>query len=219
MLSACSSFATSLSLVFNASKTQLIRFSCTSGPPSTSFFFNGHKLDFSCSVKHLGHILCSNLSDTEDIERVKKDLTRKANCMLHSFSCCNPLVKTKLFSSFCLPLYGSALWSSSASALKSLEITYSNIVRKIWSLPCMSHTSILHQVAKLDSIYNIVILGSSKFVSSALKSQSELLCDVFAASSHLAYTSAGYNSIYCFHHKKVYTEQDFLCANPDQNFH
>ena len=158
-------------------------------------------LDLSRSVKHLGHILSSNLSDTEDIECVKKDLTRKANCMLHSFSCCNPLVKTKLFSSFCLPLYGSA---SSASALKSLEITYSNIVRKIWSLPCMSHTGILHQVAKLDSIYNIhvVILGSSKLVSSALKSQSELLCDVFAASSHLAYTSAGYNSIYCFRHKK-----------------
>ena len=85
------------------------------------------KLDLSCSVKHLGHIPYSNLSDTEDIERVKKDLTRKANCIPYSFSCCNPLVKTKRFSNFCLSLYESVLWSSSASALshwRHLTTTY-----------------------------------------------------------------------------------------------
>ena len=52
--------------------------------------------------------ICS-LTDDEDIVHVWKDLTHKANCMLHSFSCCNPFVKIKLFSSFCLSLYGSCL--------------------------------------------------------------------------------------------------------------
>ena len=37
----CSSFAALHSLVFNASKTQLIRFSRTSESPSTCFFFDG----------------------------------------------------------------------------------------------------------------------------------------------------------------------------------
>ena len=80
-----------------------------------------------------------------------------ANCMLHSFSCCSPCVKTKLFSSFCLSLYGSCLWSSSAPPLRSLETTFNNILRKIWHLPRMCHTGIVHQVAHLDSM--IVLMG------------------------------------------------------------
>ena len=138
MLDTCSSFASSHCLLFNASKTQLVRFS-RSCPPSdlhpASFLFNGLALHLSSSAKHLGHILCYNLSDNLDIVRAKKDLTRKANCMLYSFSSSSPLVKTKLLSSFCLSLYGSALWSSSSTELRSLETTYNNILRRIWSLP------------------------------------------------------------------------------------
>ena len=121
MLSTCTSFAAAHCLVFNASKTQLIQFSrsrCSSVNSPISFLFNGH------SVKHLGHILTSNLSETEDIDRVRKDFIRKANCMLFSFPSCNPFVKTRLLSSFCLSLYGSALWFSSAPAL---ETTFNNV--------------------------------------------------------------------------------------------
>ena len=92
---------------------------------------------------------------------------------------------------------------------------------------CHIGTCTLHQVAQLDITYHIVIRRSTTFVLSALKSQSQLVCDVFAALSHLVYTSSGYNSIYKFHHRKVYTEQDYLCAKfvydvrlaPDQNNH
>ena len=112
MLDTCSSFASSHSLLFNASKTQLVRFSrlCPSDSSAPHFLFNGLELHLSQSAKHLGHILSYNLSDNEDIIRVKKDLVRKANCMLYSFSFCSSLVKTKLLSSFCFSLYGSALW-------------------------------------------------------------------------------------------------------------
>ena len=37
------------------------------------FFFNGLELNLSHSAKHFGHILSSNLSDTHDIVRVKKE--------------------------------------------------------------------------------------------------------------------------------------------------
>ena len=47
--------------------TQLVRFSrtCSSHSPA-NFFFNGLELNLSHSVKHLGHILSFNLSDTDD---------------------------------------------------------------------------------------------------------------------------------------------------------
>ena len=195
MLSTCSSFAISHSLLFNVDKTQLIRFSrypmastCT---PVLSF--NNLKLKLNRSVTHLGHILTQDLSDNEDITSCQKDLCRKANCMLHTFSCCDPFTKTELFRTFCLSLYGCALWLSSATQIHSLEVTFNNIIRKIWSLPRNCHTSILHLVAGLHSLRNTVIFRSLGLVSAAFKSQSPLLADVYSQSIKLVYTSVGYN--------------------------
>ena len=98
--------------------------------------------------------------------------------------------------SFCLSLYGSALRSSSSTELRSLETTYNNILGRIWSLPHMCHTGILHRVAQLDSIYNIVIQSSSKLLSSALRSHSSLVCEVFSQSSRFVNSSLGYNTVY-----------------------
>ena len=53
-----------------------------------------------------------------------------------------PIVKTCLFSSFCLSLYGAALWKSSDPQLKTFEVTFNNFLRKIWSLPRHSHTGL-----------------------------------------------------------------------------
>ena len=117
--------------------------------------------------------------------------SRKLFAKLHSFSPCNPHVKSKLFDSFCLSLYGSALWFSSSPELRSLEVTFNNILRRIWSLPRTCHTGILHCTAQLNSLYNIVVRRSSKLLSAALKSQSSLVHDVFVQSSTLTYTSLG----------------------------
>ena len=91
------------------------------------------------------------------------------------------------------------------SELRSLEITFNNVLRKIWSLPCACHTGILLQVAGLRSTYNVVI---SRLLLSALKSKSPVLIDVFTQSPPLAYTSLGYNNLYGHHHLKRYSNQD-----------
>ena len=97
------------------------------------------------SVRHLGHILTSNLSqtDSDGIERARKDFIREANCILHSYSSCNPQVKIRLLLNFCLCL----------SYLCSCPLTtgdtdaFNDVLRRI----------IPHSVAQLESIYNIVI--------------------------------------------------------------
>ena len=98
MLDTCIRYASSHSLVFNASKTQLIRFSRSDSfcmDSSIHLSFLGQRLYFSKSVIHLGHIdlLTNDLSDSEDIASIKKDLCKKANCLLHIFSSCNPDIK------------------------------------------------------------------------------------------------------------------------------
>ena len=94
-------------------------------------------------------------------------MCRKANHLLHIFSCCDPSVKTHLFSSFCLSLNGAALWRVSCPQLRALEVSFNNVLRKIWSLPRHSHTGIVQSVAGLQSIYNTVLYRSRKLIASA----------------------------------------------------
>ena len=61
--------------------------------------------------------------------------------------------------------------------LRSLEIMFYKILRRIWSLPRMYHTCILHRVGQLDSMH-IQDNCHLKLLSSALKSQSNLICDI-----------------------------------------
>ena len=102
MLDTCSKFADQHHLCFNADKTQLINFSKTSHPVNSTphFIFLGKPLPVSRSIKHLRHILTSNLSEDEDITAISKDMCRKANHLLHIFSCCDPSVKTIIFFNF-----------------------------------------------------------------------------------------------------------------------
>ena len=208
MLRTCSEFASSHSLIFNTSKTQLVEFSyCPSSRCGLAdFSFNGEKLRYLKTVKHLGHILSNDLSDNPDIIAVKQSMCRKANHMLTVFGSCDPHTKCKLMQSFCLSLYGSALWAASSSELHSLAVSFNNILRKIWGLPRRCHTAILHCVGGLQGIHNIVITRSNKLISSAQKAGSCLLAEVFTEASTLMYTSFGYNHRYAARHWKSYSE-------------
>ena len=157
MLEVCRSFAVSHKLEFNASKTQLICFYAPSVAPVTPFiYFNSTLLSYSNQVVHLGHILTNNLNDTMDIMRVVKDLNRKANFVLCTFHAADPFVKTFLLQSYCLSLYGCCLWSLNSPSINLIEIALNKILRKIWHLPPCSHTAIVHCVAQVDTISNLL---------------------------------------------------------------
>ena len=125
-------------------------------------------------MSHLGHILSSDLSDDAEISSIKKDMCRKANYMLPTFAPCEPFTKSQLHS-FCLSLYGSALWLCSSSELKSLEVSFNNIIRKIWSLPRQCHTAPLHLIAGIPSVFNTVVTRSYKLIQLALASTSPVV--------------------------------------------
>ena len=71
---------------------------------------------------------------------------------------------------------------------------------KIWSLPRHSHTDI---VAGLQSIHNTVLYRSRKLIASAKTSK----C------SATAFTSFGYNLLCGNKYRKLYSDDDLLCAN------
>ena len=99
MLSVCKNFASQHGLLFNARKTQLIRFTSTMPTLDSSrvnLTFRGESLPYSDKVTHLGHILQSDLNDDADILRAAKELIKKANFVLNTSSCDDVSIKCKL---------------------------------------------------------------------------------------------------------------------------
>ena len=217
MLNACCQFATDYNLIFNPGKTKLVRFSLPSSSPSSTtapiFMFGGQSLTLVDRASHLGHILRSDLSDTDDILRVQTDMCRRANCLLSTFSATNPAVKTLLFRTFCLSLYGSSLWSLASPGLHSLEVTFNNILRKIWKLPRNCHTSILHCVSRLQSLHNVVIQRSKMLCLKARATGFPLIRDIFIEAPILSYTSFGLNILNQKKFKRTYNDEAIACAN------
>ena len=214
MLSSCESFSISHGLKFNASKIQLIRFgSMPSSDYKATVYFCGSELQFVNTVTHLGHVLAYNLSDSTDIVLKTRDMVKKANCLLCSFTGADPATLTHLFRSFCLSLHGAALWNLSNPTLCSLEVAFNNILRKLWRLPFNCHTRILHLTARLKSLYNVIFYRSRSFLCSATsKCPSSLVRAIFSSSASLCYTSVGYNSLYGISHLKQYFLEDAYCA-------
>ena len=136
MLTICDTYAKSHGLLFNTAKTQLICFrSSTEFICNDIIFFGNTCLDFSNSVTHLGHRISHNLKDKKDILRAIKDLNRRANSVLYTFSFIDIFIKT-----YCLSLYGCTLWSLSSASLKLLQTSINKVFRRVWCLPRCSHT-------------------------------------------------------------------------------
>ena len=207
----CRSFAVSHKLEFNASKTQLIRFYAPSVAPITpSIYFNSTLLSYSNQVVHLGHILTNNLNDTMDIMRVVKDLNRKANFVLCTFHAADPFVKTFLLQSYCLSLYGCCLWSLNSPSISLIEIALNKILRKIWHLPPHSHTAIVHCVAQVDTISNLLYKRFQSFLSRSLSSSSPLINTIFNESSYCIYS---FTALFGHKYIRVFNNEDFCIAS------
>ena len=218
MLTTCESFASSFGLKFNASKTQLISFSLSpSNLCNAQIYFCGQLLVFCNPVCHLGHYLTYNLSDDEDIVFRSRDFLKKANLLFNNFKFCCPSTLTFLLRSFCLSLYGCALWRLDSKAITSIEVAFNKVLRRIWNLPFNSHTRIVHCTARLFSIFNLISARSSSLLFSALSCSSFPVAFIFRICSDLGYTTTGFNRLFGHNFKKSYYPENHYCADIIRN--
>ena len=111
LLAVCESIGTNLMLKFNPDKTRCIRFSWkSSGGCSSVLTFCGKYVECVKSVLHLGHVLAENLQDDLDIQQC---CIKRANCVLHRFAFCTPVVLSYLLHCFCMSFCGCVLWNLS----------------------------------------------------------------------------------------------------------
>ena len=202
-------FASSHGLLFNPFKTQFIQFYHHSHlRMNSSILFCGRYIPLLNEVLHLGHILTYNLSDDRDILSKCKDMIRKANSLLCSFSNLSPIVLTYLFRSFCLSLYGCALWNISSKYLKTLEVSFNKLLRRIWNLPYNSHTRIVHGTAKLPSLFNLTFNRTITLFTTSKKCSSFRVKYIFCKSASCCFTFLDHNLNYGSKLCKTYSIQD-----------
>ena len=141
MLDCCSEFAyLTYNVKFNPSKSKCITFSHKKEIGSPELYMNDVKLDNVQLVKHLGHILTSDLSDDKDIMHQTSMYNRKANAVLSDFKHISGDLRVKIVQSYCSSFYGSQLWDLSNKCIDRLSITWRKSIRKALTIPVRTHS-------------------------------------------------------------------------------
>ena len=107
-----------------------------------------------------------------DIWAKTANFVRQSNSVLFQFSFLDPPLKPLMFQLYCLSLYGGCIWNLDSRKIQSLEFSFNNLLRHVWSLPYNCHTRILHSVAVVvciilyttDSLTSFVLSRSSSFI-------------------------------------------------------
>lgn len=93
----------------------------------------GADLLFVNSFKYLGHIIDNTLNDADDIQREIRNMFMRTNILLRRFNHCSLAVKIMLFKSYCICIYGSALWMNhTASAIARLKSCYHRCIKNFF---------------------------------------------------------------------------------------
>ena len=109
---------------------------------------------------------------------------------------------TFLLKFYCLSLYGCCLWSLNTPAIRIIEIALNKVLRKIWHLPSRAHTGIVHCVAQVHTISNMLYDRFQLFLSKASSSSSSLIRSIITESGYHVNCFTGYNLNYDHSHVK-----------------
>ena len=96
----------------------------------------GRPYGWALNFKYLGHIICNDLTDDDDMMRQRRQLYAQGNVISRRFHMCSVEVKNMLFRTFCTPLYTCKLWwRFTAQSWHKLRVAHNNAYRMLHHLP------------------------------------------------------------------------------------
>jgi len=141
LLNAAQHAAVKINMTFNTRKTVCMVFNpCNRNKciadSFPAFTVSGCQLKFVSQFKYLGHIIDNTFSDDSDINREIKNLFTRTNVLCRRFKHCSRPVKVRLFQTFCICLYDTALWSNySVGAISRLASCYTKCLKSFFGYP------------------------------------------------------------------------------------
>ena len=133
LLDVCSDFGIRHDVCYNETKSvvMICRSPLLKDAATPDFVLNGARLEVVESIKYLGHVLCCDLSDDDDIVRATRQLYCQGNILLRAFHMCSENVKLSLFlpiAILCiLPISGVF---TGIKTMRTFKIAYHNILKE-----------------------------------------------------------------------------------------
>ncbi len=90
--------------------------------------------------------------------------------IMSHFSHCNVDVRYELFKTFCMPLYGCALWKYTGIDIKRFYTAWRKCVRRILGVPYTTHCNLLSYICNDDDVVTQLSRRFVKFVQTVHKS-------------------------------------------------
>ena len=138
LLCACEVYSLEHAIIYNSKKSTVVvcRNNVMMNAVRPSIIVNGDVIPESEKFKYIGHIICSDLSDDEDMMRQRRHLYAQGNVISRSFHMCSIAVKNTLFRTFCTPMYTCHLWwNYTAQSFHKLKVAFNNAFRMMHNLP------------------------------------------------------------------------------------
>ena len=115
----------------------------------------------------LGHILDDKLQDDTDVRREIRKMFIRCNILLRRFGKCSVQVKVRLFKSFCLCLYGAALWSHyTESVINSFKACYHKCIKLFFGFRKYDSVTQILFTLGLPSFNTWIISACQSFINS-----------------------------------------------------
>ena len=173
MLKTTEVFAKEYRVTFNGSKSILLTFG-NNEKTLPNLQFMGKVIPSSPSAKHLG-VQIGRRANEQNIANSVADLYARTNGLKALFRHVPWRVRLKLFSSFCLHLYGCESWDISSNRVESFSIAYRKCIRHLIDLPYRTHRALIPLLCNAHPIEITVEKRIAKFVFNSAISQNQLV--------------------------------------------
>jgi len=129
----------------------------------------------------------------------KRHFNGQVNNMLCFFGKLPSMVKSHLFSSYCMSFYGCELWDLTCDQLSDFCTAWIKSVCRVWDLPYMTHCYLLPLLDRCLPVLDEICKRSMNFVSTCLSHKSSLVSYVAHHSIRfgLNFSPTGRNVLYC----------------------
>ena len=183
MLTIVERFANRFEIIFNASKSILLRFGTNDMERQTlpTIRFMGQTITAAPSTKHLGLEIGYNSVST-NMTKAVVDLYTRTNCIMAQFRHVPWRIRLRLFHTFCVHLFGCESWDLSSST--AYEVAYRKCVRRIVGLPYRTHRALLPLVCQSQPMDLRLICRISKFTYAVGTSNNALVRSCARAARH-----------------------------------
>lgn len=185
MLATCDRFAVEFNIIFNAQKSNFLVFVppnhrfLRSSMISCAFYVGGKRIEYATSYSHLGHIICCDGTDREDIINRRNIFIGQVNNVICCFDKLTWPIRLKLFKSYCTSLFGCELWSLDDDGdVELFCVAWRKCLRRILRLPYDTHSSLLPLLSDTLPIYAELCKRTVRFIASCLRSSSCLVRSV-----------------------------------------